>query len=271
MNPNYFNEYFTTKIILSVLLIAFTTYIIKKLYNIFFFKLNFTTFTHTNGTAVEYALIENKQSLNFLINEIYAENITKIGLDTEYHKGYKYKGHLCLFQISYILKNKKKIYIIDLLNFEKKFIKEKFHKILTEDKIEKILHASENDCEWIFEDYGIFLKNIFDTQEIYMNLTESNKKMGLNYLLNKYFEFNMGKDTKKFFQTSDWNKRPLLKEQLNYAALDTFYLVDIREILYEEMKEKINKEKSEKNVKINQAMENNINNLEENIFCDVEK
>ncbi len=210
---------------------------------------------------IKYELIETENSLLSLINEITENKITKIGLDTEYYKGNNYQGHLCLFQISYFLNANKKIVIIDLLKFEKNFIRKNFEKILNNEKIEKIIHASENDIEWIYEDYGIFVKNIFDTQEVFMHIEDSSKRVGLNFLLNHYFKLNFEKQTKKYFQTSNWKQRPLLKEQLDYAALDTLYLIDIREKIYQNLKEKMTLIKQKKKNRLVEAAESLIADL----------
>jgi ribonuclease D len=189
---------------------------------------------------IKYELIENESALITLINEILDNKIIRIGLDTEYYKGNNYQGNLCLFQISYILNSNKKVFIIDLLKFDKNFIKNNFEKILFNEKIEKIIHASENDVEWIYEDYGIFVKNVFDTQEVFTFIADSSKRVGLNFLLNYYIKLNLEKQTKKYFQTSNWKQRPLIKEQLDYAALDTLYLIDIRDKIYQDLKDKMN-------------------------------
>ncbi len=210
----------------------------------------------TSELKIKYVFVETECIIKELIKEILDNNVIKIGLDTEYYKGNHYQGHLCLFQISYILNNEKKIFIIDLLKFNRYTIKENFQKVLNNQKIEKIIHASDNDIEWIYEDYGIFVKNVFDTQEIFTYVNESSKRVGLNFLLNHYFKVNLEKQTKKYFQTSDWNQRPLQKEQLNYAALDTYYLIDLREKIFQDLKEKMNHLKKKKKKRLIENADN---------------
>lgn len=192
---------------------------------------------------INYYYIDKLVSLKKIKKQIERENISKIGIDTEYSKTKNQKGHLCLMQISLCNKNGYKfIYIIDLLKFNKIQIKENLEKILNNKHIEKIIHSSYNDFEWIFEEYGIFTKNIFDTQEFYSIFSEEEKKVGLNFLLKKYFEINLDKETKKNYQTSDWNKRPLEINQLQYSAIDTYYLIDLRQKIFEDFYKKFDKE-----------------------------
>jgi ribonuclease D len=42
----------------------------------------------------------------------------------------------------------------------------------------------------------------------------------------------------KQFQKSNWGKRPLTEEQVDYARLDSHYLIDLRDILEKELREK---------------------------------
>jgi len=224
--------------------------------------IDFTSEINMNNISselnIKYKLIETVDDIKELASEILINNISRIGLDTEYFKGSHYQGHLCLFQISYFLNSEKKISIIDLLKFEKKAIINNLEKILNNERIEKVIHACENDIEWIYEDYGIFVRNVFDTQEIFTIINENNKKVGLNHLLNNYFKLNLEKQTKKYFQTSNWEQRPLLKEQLDYAALDTLYLVDLRDKIYDEFKQKMITLKKKKKKKLLESANNTI-------------
>ena len=51
----------------------------------------------------------------------------------------------------------------------------------------------------------------------------------------------MDKKQKKTLQVSDWFKRPLTEEQLNYAAMDSHYLIALRErmlsVIFEKTKD----------------------------------
>jgi ribonuclease D len=58
--------------------------------------------------------------------------------------------------------------------------------------------------------------------------------VGLDRLLNDKFKI----QTDKRHQKANWAARPLTKEQIHYARLDTHYLFDLRDVLEKELREK---------------------------------
>ena len=193
-----------------------------------------------------YIVINDYASLHKLFSDIFINKYT-IGIDTEYYRGLTYKGEICLFQIS--LQNSQKditVYIIDVITIKKELVlkynsidllKSVLKSVLENENIEKILHSLINDAEWIYQDFGIVLKNVFDTQYIYQNLNGGKIKIGLNELISKYFDVTIGKEIKKQFQLSNWKERPLTNDQLNYASQITFYLHELKDILSKELNE----------------------------------
>ncbi|KAJ3210590.1 exosome nuclease subunit [Dinochytrium kinnereticum] len=85
-------------------------------------------------------------------------------------------------------------------------------------KIVKIFHGAEMDIVWLQRDFGIYVVNLFDTYHASHALELPSH--GLAYLLKFYCNV----DTNKKFQTADWRIRPLPKEMLKYARMDTHYL-----------------------------------------------
>jgi ribonuclease D len=59
------------------------------------------------------------------------------------------------------------------------------------------------------------------------------QKIGLGSLLEKYFDVHMDKK----YQRANWGKRPLKPEMLEYARLDSHYLIPLAEILQKELRE----------------------------------
>jgi len=103
--------------------------------------------------------------------------------------------------------------------------------IFENEEIEKVMHACDNDLEWIYDQLKVMTVNLFDTLEA-DQMIESNKSTpGLSDLLNKYKIFQMDKNHKKALQKSNWKNRPLSKEQLDYAAQDSYYLIDLRNLM----------------------------------------
>jgi cation-transporting P-type ATPase D len=179
----------------------------------------------------KYRIIKNLEQLEKVTKHILAKQIPFLGIDTEYHKGKKYQGKLSIIQLSLKVKQNIHVYIIDLLCFDVETIHKHLSPILTNQKIEKIIHSCSNDIEWIYDQYGIRTDNIFDTQDFAQFASQKRNAIGLDELLNTHFNLNMDKKVKKAFQKSDWSLRPLSHEQLEYAASDAYYLIDLREKL----------------------------------------
>jgi cation-transporting P-type ATPase D len=116
-----------------------------------------------------------------------------------------------------------------------KEVVETLKSLLEDEKIEKVMHACDNDIEWLFDEINICTNNIFDTQEAEKIITNNKRREGLDDLLRKYSLSMIEKSYKKYFQQSDWKKRPLSKEQLDYAAKDSFYLIQLRNLQVEKL------------------------------------
>jgi len=59
------------------------------------------------------------------------------------------------------------------------------------------------------------------------------QKIGYGALLEQHFDIHM----KKKFQRANWGKRPLKQEMLEYARLDSHYLIPLQEILRRELEQ----------------------------------
>ena len=118
--------------------------------------------------------------------------------------------------------------MVDLLSInDNTFIADTFGKeILANDNIVKVLHGGSSDKVWIHRDFGIIIKNIFDTQDIYQML--GGKKLALNHLWSIFCNYEMDSATKTKFQTSRWSQRPLPADMIAYAANDSRYLICLR-------------------------------------------
>ena len=90
----------------------------------------------------------------------------------------------------------------------------------------KILHDAKHDLE-TFEDlvnFEISKDEIFDTQiaELFINYY-TNGTPSYKELVQKY----CGKNISKYYQNSNWMKRPLIDKQISYAITDVEFLHDI--------------------------------------------
>jgi ribonuclease D len=101
--------------------------------------------------------------------------------------------------------------------------------ILADPKIEKIFHAASNDVLGLKRDFQFVVHNLFDTA-IACSLL-GYKQLGLARILEQHF----GVLLNKKWQRYDWARRPLKEEQLDYASLDTHYLIPLRHSLAAEL------------------------------------
>src|SRR4029077_7909366 len=88
---------------------------------------------------------------------------------------------------------------------------------------EKVLHAAEYDIVCLKRDYRFEVSSIFDTMSAARTLGWP--QVGLADILATHFGVTMNKK----YQRADWKRRPLTPEQLDYARLDTHYLLALRE------------------------------------------
>ncbi|KAL4477166.1 hypothetical protein ABPG72_008900 [Tetrahymena utriculariae] len=179
----------------------------------------------------QHILVQTKEQLHECIQEI--KQFNKIGVDTEQSFMQTYQAFLCLIQIS----TEEKDYLIDLLSInDKQYIKSEIEQIFMDKNIIKIFYAGQTDIVWLQRDYDIFLSNYFDIQ-IAATFLNKDESWSLTYLLQKYCDYILEKKKKKLLQLSEWSNRPLSEEQVNYAALDSHFLIKIRyELLHETIK-----------------------------------
>jgi ribonuclease D len=95
-----------------------------------------------------------------------------------------------------------------------------------------VFHDADYDLRLLDQDFGFHARNIFDTRIAAQLLNEPG--IGLAALLDKY----LGVKLNKKFQRADWSARPLSTEMLAYAATDTRYLPELRDILRGKLQEK---------------------------------
>src|SRR4030066_277559 len=166
--------------------------------------------------ALSYKVIENQDGLKELAGRLSCED--SFALDIEADSLHNYEGKVCLIQIS----TREENYIIDVLKLPDL---EPLRPVLFDDRIEKVLHGADYDIRMLAKDYGMEIRNLFDTMIAGQIL--GLKGLGLAALLNDYFKVNIDKGLQK----ADWSRRPLSKEMLSYAALDTAHLLSLRALL----------------------------------------
>jgi ribonuclease D len=148
----------------------------------------------------------------------HVSSTSHVAIDTESNSFYAYSERICLVQVSTTARD----YILDPLALKDLGA---LGKILEDPKIEKIFHAASNDVMGLKRDYQFQVRNLFDTAIACKLL--GYKQLGLARILEQHF----GVILDKKWQRYDWGKRPLHAEQLNYASLDTHFLIPLRHSL----------------------------------------
>jgi ribonuclease D len=150
---------------------------------------------------------------------------SRVAVDTESNSLHAFREQVCLMQFS----STNADYLIDPLVLKDLSA---LAPIFSNPQIEKIFHAAEYDLVCLRRDFGYSFANLFDTMQAARIL--GYPAVGLDRLLNDKFKI----QTDKRHQKANWAARPLTKEQIHYARLDTHYLFDLRDVLEKELREK---------------------------------
>lgn len=167
--------------------------------------------------------VATQTDLNALVQDLAKQ--PSVAVDTESNSLHAYHEQVCLIQFS----TPKTDYLVDPLALDDISA---LGKIFASAEIEKIFHAAEYDLICLKRDFDFSVANIFDTRWAVRVLGYA--RDGLDGLLKERF----GIQVNKKYQKADWGKRPLSAEQINYARLDTHYLLPLKEMLEAELEQK---------------------------------
>ena len=104
--------------------------------------------------------------------------------------------------------------------------------LLADPAVEKIFHDADYDLRILDRDYGFHGTRLWDTKVAAQLSGET--AFGLGALLEKYFGIRLSKK----LQRADWSQRPLTPEMIAYAAADTAYLPELRDLLERGLRER---------------------------------
>ena len=143
-----------------------------------------------------------------------------IALDTESNSFHHYPEQLCLIQIA----SRHKVYIIDTIAL---YDLAPLRDVLADVSIKKVVHAADYDIRSLDRHCGLHIHNLFDTSIAarFTGITQ----FGLAALTRDLLGITINKS--KRLQRTDWGRRPLSAEALEYAATDVRHLLALREIL----------------------------------------
>ncbi len=175
----------------------------------------------SNATLPPPIWVASPEAFSRLIEDLQRQ--PRFAVDTEANSLHAYREQVCLIQFS----TPENDYILDPLALSDL---NALAPIFANPAIEKVFHAAEYDLLGLKRDFGIEARSIFDTMQAARLL--GYRQVGLDTILATRF----GLQVNKHYQKVNWARRPLPWEWLNYACLDTHYLIPLREALYAELK-----------------------------------
>src|SRR5262249_28533240 len=129
----------------------------------------------------------------------------RVAVDTESNSFYAYHERLCLLQLSIPEGD----FLVDTLSIEDL---SPLAQLFESAEIDKIFHAAEQDIRLIKSAIKCRVFNIFDTMASARIVGW--KEIGYAPILAKHFHVQLDKK----MQRSNWGRRPLSPEQIDYAA-----------------------------------------------------
>ncbi len=167
-------------------------------------------------SRVPLLYIDTEQSADNFLTDI--SGIREIAVDTEGASFHRFIDRIYLLQLS----TRDRSAIIDPLPIG---MPVELGRILQDPQVEVVFHDADYDLRLLHQDYGWHVNNIFDTRIAAQLL--GIKAFGLAALLEQFFDVKLDKK----HQRADWSLRPLTRGMLDYAAQDTRYLLDLRDML----------------------------------------
>ena len=164
--------------------------------------------------------IDQQQPLDQALDSVAAQPV--VAVDTEADSLHSYFDKVCLIQIS---AGGEDLVIDPLAGVDLK----RFGDVLANPAITKILHGADYDLRILNRDFGFTTTNLIDTMVSAQLL--GYEAFGLAALLDRHF----GLKVNKTHQRADWAMRPLTPEMLEYAAMDTRYLITLAQKLRDEL------------------------------------
>jgi ribonuclease D len=168
----------------------------------------------------QWLLITDAAQLKSLCQRLAAA--TRIAVDTEAASFHRYVDRVYLVQLS----TDHETFLLDPLAVQDLA---PVGELLSSSTVEAIFHDADYDLRVLDRDYGFHATRVFDTRLAAQFAGEP--AVGLSALLDKHFAVKLDKR----FQRADWSERPLTPAMLHYAADDTRYLPQLRDVLAERL------------------------------------
>lgn len=152
------------------------------------------------------------------------EGCSLVGIDTEFERTRTYWPDLCLLQIA----TPSAVFVIEPRAFDRPWL----NTFMADKTVTKIFHSCRQDLEAFYALSGVVPQNVFDTQ-VAASLVGMGDQISYADLCQHLLDIQLSKD----FQFSNWATRPLLSEQISYAANDVRYLILLYQDLMHQLKQ----------------------------------
>lgn len=146
-------------------------------------------------------------------------DVDRIGLDTEFVSEDTYRPELCLIQV--VTANE--LVVIDPYRVDELTT---FWRTLAEGQHVTVVHAAREEVNFSLSATGRPLANLFDTQ-LAAAFCSSEYPSSYGAVVTKFLDAHPAKGE----QRTDWRRRPLTTEQIEYALEDVRYLLPLHDVL----------------------------------------
>ena len=164
--------------------------------------------------------IDNARDLRRAVERLQSQK--RIAVDTEANSLHVYREQTCLIQLS----TPDEDMLIDPLRLDDIAA---LGEVFASPAIEKVFHAAEYDLICLKRDFDVDVHTVFDTMAAAR--LRGYQSVGLSAMLAGLLNI----DHPKTHQTRDWSQRPLPKDWLRYAQIDTHFLLPLRDRLHREL------------------------------------
>jgi ribonuclease D len=167
--------------------------------------------------------IKDSRRFSELVKEL--KGLGSFALDTEFIREKTFRPRLCLLQVA----TRSKAVLVDpvLVGDLVPFVE-----ILRDPEVEKVVHSGEQDMEIFYSLGRMPPRNIVDVQ-----VAAALVGLGDSVSYGRLVEELAGVKLRKVETYSDWSKRPLSREQVEYALDDVKYLYPVLDALRGKLRE----------------------------------
>ena len=179
-----------------------------------------------DNKSMNYTVLDTSQKIMDFLNNLTIDS--KIAVDFECESNlHIYGEHLCLVQIF----DGKNYFLLDPRS---KDVQENDIITFLTHPVEKVWFSVSSDHALVLKRYNTKIANIYDIRALALTLGFEGNLTGL---IKEYLNIETDTTNKKALQKTNWLRRPLTTEQIDYALSDVEHLLTLQTILQEKVKE----------------------------------